>query len=108
MMSDDEPNSSERGGISLEYTGQKTLIHVSCHECVEVDKMLIVDEPRESNRVQGVTERYSSIMERHAGETGHHGQLGVTEGSENDLVDIARALASENPQPPTEGTGSIH
>ena len=95
MTIDNEIESKSGNGIGLVNTNQKALIHMVCHECDEVDKMQIVDNPQESERVQEVTENYSSIMERHADQTGHFVQLGTTKGSEIDLVDIARALSSE-------------
>lgn len=95
MTIDTEIESKSGDGIGLVNTNQKALIHIVCHGCDEVDKMQIVDNPQESERVKEVTQNYSSIMERHADQTGHFVQLGMSEGSEIDLVDIARALSSK-------------
>lgn len=56
--------------------------------------MLIVEDSRDSNQTQDVTETYSAMMERHAAKTGHSIQMGTTEGYEIDLVHIARAVTS--------------
>lgn len=71
-----------------------TLVYVVCHECNEIEKMRILEASQDSDPVQRVTDTYSTIIEEHADETGHNAQLGITEGSEADLVETARAIAS--------------
>jgi hypothetical protein len=71
-----------------------TLVYVVCHDCDEIEKMRVLEASQDSEQVQRVTDTYYTVIEEHAEETGHNAQLGITEGSETDLVDTARAIAS--------------
>ncbi|WP_143040799.1 hypothetical protein [Halopenitus malekzadehii] len=94
MTNCNEIDSDSRCGVDVVDPGQKTLVYVLCDDCDGIDEMLIVDDSRDSNQTQEVTETYSAIMERHSDKTDHHIQMGITEGYEIDLVHIARAVTS--------------
>jgi len=106
MTSGSETDSDSKCGVDTVNTEQKTLVYVRCHDCDEVDETVIVDDSQESSQAQEVAETYSSTMERHSDGTGHRIQMGITEGSEMDLVHIARAIASWDPTSPVEDAGN--
>jgi hypothetical protein len=94
MTNQYQMDSDSSCSIDTVNNGLKSLVYVRCHDCDKVDEMVIVDGSRESNQAQEVTETYSSTMERHSDEAGHRIEMGMTEGSEIDLVHIARAITS--------------
>jgi hypothetical protein len=53
-----------------------TLVYVVCHECDEIEKMCILEASQDSDQVQMVANKYSTVIEEHADETGHDAQLG--------------------------------
>lgn len=106
MTSRTETDSDSKCSVDTVNTEQKTLVYVRCHDCDEVDETVIVDDSQESSQAQEVAETYSSTMERHSDGTGHRIQMGITEGSEMDLVHIARAIASWDPFSPVGDAGN--
>lgn len=84
----------DNNGVCDKVCTNHTLIYLVCHDCNEIEKMRIVEASQDSNQVQKVTDMYSSLVEEHTDETGHNAQIGITEGSEADLVETARAITS--------------
>lgn len=79
-MSDDSP--------------EHTLIHVICDGCDEVDVLAIVEHPRESAQTEIVSETQHTVAERHADQTGHHVEVGVTEGTAEQIRTQAKSMAA--------------
>ena len=106
MTSRTETDSDSKCSVDTVNTEQKTLVYVRCHDCDGVDETVIVDDSQGSSQAQEVAETYSSTMERHSDGAGHRIQMGITEGSEMDLVHIARAIASWDPTSPVGDAGN--
>jgi hypothetical protein len=106
MTSRTETDSDSKCGVDTVNTERKTLVYVRCHDCDGVDETVIVDDSQESSQAQEVAETYSSTRERHSDATSHRIQMGITEGSEIDLVHIARAIASWDPTSPVGDAGN--
>jgi hypothetical protein len=75
-------------------TAEHTLIHVKCDACGGVDTLTIVEHPRDSAQTKAVAEAHHTLAESHADDTGHHVEVGETEGRPSEIRKQARAMAS--------------
>lgn len=73
---------------------EHTLIHTICDQCDEEDLLTISEHPRDSDQTQAVVDAHHKVAEGHAGETGHHVEVGQSAGDPESIIELAESLAA--------------
>jgi len=72
--------------------GRHTLIHVVCDECEEPNTVTVAEHPRDSKQSTLIAKVHHTVAEEHADATGHHVEVGESEGSPEEVESFAENL----------------
>jgi hypothetical protein len=72
-----------------------SIIHVQCDGCAAVDQVTLLEHPRDSKQHEAVAKAHHQLAEEHADETGHHVEVGQSEGEPESARKVAQSLAED-------------
>jgi len=70
-----------------------TLIHIECDECGAVGTVTLLEHPRDAPQSESVADAHHLLAEEHADDTGHNTRVGNSEGTPDEIREMAMGLA---------------